>query len=159
MKPDLIVAMELRDAYFLWQTAKAPHSKDLHPSNSHANTVVACLYYAALIFFQDEAFSDFAASVYLRQFQEFQAAPHTAMVAQSPYIAAHLQYHVNSTVPFVPPLALYVDAAYAPNSTRTSLLVICARQGFWKTSSEFFSRTLYLKDTAPDVSCVPWTLS
>ena len=89
--------------------------------------------------------SDYAAEVYLRHFEAFRRRdvllshsngqllplskePPTAMVAQSPYIAASIEYHSNQTVPCVRPLALYVEASYAPNNSKTSLLVICARQ-------------------------------
>ena len=53
-RADLVLAMELRDAYFLWRVSEA-----------------ATIYYAALIFLQDEAMSDYAAEVYLRQFDAF----------------------------------------------------------------------------------------
>eukprot|EP00439_Symbiodinium_sp_Y106_P060028 s5702_g8.t2 len=128
-RADLVLAMELRDAYFLWRVCEA-----------------ATIYYAALIFLQDEAMSDYAAEVYLRQFDAFREndvlnqlklegqpkppspRPPTAMVAQSPYIAASIQYHTNQTLPCVRPLALYVGAnLYAPNRSEASLLVLCAR--------------------------------
>ncbi|CAE6945043.1 DJP1 [Symbiodinium sp. CCMP2592] len=133
-RADLVLAMELRDAYFLWRVCEA-----------------ATIYYAALIFLQDEAMSDYAAEVYLRHFDAFRQndvlnhlklqgrlglgpnpnslpKPPTAMVAQSPYIAASIQYHTNQTLPCVRPLALYVGAnRYAPNRSEVSLLVLCAR--------------------------------
>ncbi|CAE7945954.1 DJP1 [Symbiodinium sp. KB8] len=156
-RADLVLAMELRDAYFLWRVSEA-----------------ATIYYAALIFLQDEAMSDYAAEVYLRQFDAFRendvlkhlklegqggqggqglgpnSAP-TAMVAQSPYIAASIQYHTNQTLPCVRPLALYVgDNGYAPNRSGVSLLVLCARtrlmmshacRGLFREGRRLLSRT------------------
>eukprot|EP00931_Biecheleriopsis_adriatica_P106664 TRINITY_DN81069_c0_g1_i1.p1 TRINITY_DN81069_c0_g1~~TRINITY_DN81069_c0_g1_i1.p1 ORF type:complete len:326 (+),score=61.62 TRINITY_DN81069_c0_g1_i1:151-1128(+) len=118
--------MELRDAYFLWLV-----------------TGVATLYYPALIFMQEEAMTDFAATVYMKQFDEMSSkdilrpavsslprAP-TAMVAQSPYLAESIHYHTQRRMPCVRPLALYVGSMYRPNSTKGggggSLLVLCAR--------------------------------
>ncbi|CAE7768907.1 DJP1 [Symbiodinium sp. CCMP2456] len=157
LRADLVIAMELRDAYFLWRVCDA-----------------ATIYYAALIFLQDEAMSDYAADVYLRQFDAFRendvlhrlkqgrlglgrqlgrlgpAPPRTAMVAQSPYIAASIQYHTNQTLPCVRPLALYVDQTYAPNRSKTSLLVLCARtrlmmshacRGLFREARRLLSRT------------------
>jgi len=133
---DLLLCMEMRDAYFLWRVGQ-----------------VATIYYPAVIFMQDEAFSDFAAVQYLRQFDELRrsdllstgawsqavAKPPVAMVVQSPYIAESIFYHTKLRLPAVRPLALYVGARYRPNVTdldsgelprlpgESRLLVLCAR--------------------------------
>lgn len=132
---NLILCMELRDAYFLWRVSRLP-----------------TIFYPALIFLQDEAFGDFGADEYLRQFDELYhhnvlahrssvqnalgEIPPVAIVAQSPYIAENVYYHTQRRVPAVRPLALYVGTHYAPNASggactfcmpHTRLLVLCAR--------------------------------
>jgi len=132
---DLLLCMELRDAYFLWRVSG-----------------VATIYYPAIIFLQDEALNDFGAAEYLRQFEELsrhdvlalhawdhgdmRTMPPTGIVAQSAYIAEGIFYHVKRRVPAVRPLALYIGVQYAPNSTqhgtglsaaRLRLMVLCAR--------------------------------
>eukprot|EP00927_Polykrikos_kofoidii_P079594 TRINITY_DN76383_c0_g1_i1.p1 TRINITY_DN76383_c0_g1~~TRINITY_DN76383_c0_g1_i1.p1 ORF type:complete len:721 (+),score=84.32 TRINITY_DN76383_c0_g1_i1:290-2452(+) len=134
LKPDLLLCMELRDAYFLWRVGRVP-----------------TIYYPAIIFLQDEAFTDFGAAVYLQQFDAIRRhdilAPRgvrmrtsktlvpTAVVAQSPYLAENVFYHTSRRVPSVRPLALYVGPRYTPNSTSADgvglgalhTLVLCAR--------------------------------
>ncbi|CAJ1348896.1 unnamed protein product [Effrenium voratum] len=117
LRADLVLAMELRDAYFLWKVAQ-----------------VATIYYPAMIFMQDEAMDDYSADVLIRQFEEFcqqdvlsgkASAVPTAVVAQSPFLAASIEYHTGRPVPHVRPLAPYVSATYQANSS--TVLVLCAR--------------------------------
>ncbi|CAK9022120.1 DnaJ-like protein 1 [Durusdinium trenchii] len=118
LRADLIICMELRDAFFLWKI-----------------TEVAMIYYPAIIFMQDEAMNDYSADVLIQQFEELRSQDvlrfgglqtgTVAMVAQSPYLAASLEYHTGQKLPSVRPLARYVEVKYQPNSS--SILVLCAR--------------------------------
>lgn len=122
---DLLICMELRDAYFLWKVSR---------SMQHT---VATIYYPGIIFMQDEAMSDYASKVLLEQFEELsrhdvlrQGGLHrtsgtVAMIAQSPYLAASIEYHTGRQIATVRPLANYLDVKYRPNSS--TILVLCAR--------------------------------
>ena len=125
LQADLLICMELRDAYFLWKVARSLQQS------------VATIYYPGIIFMQDEAMSDYASQVLLKQFHELishdvlrlgglqHATGTVALVAQSPYLATSIQYHTGRQVPCVRPLASYVGVQYRPNSS--TVLVLCAR--------------------------------
>eukprot|EP00435_Cladocopium_sp_Y103_P008147 s621_g2.t1 len=149
---DLLICMELRDAYFLWKVAR---------SMQHT---VATIYYPGIIFMQDEAMSDYASKVLLHQFEELsshdvlrQGGLHrtsgtVAMIAQSPYLAASIEYHTGRQIATVRPLANYLDVKYRPNSS--TILVLCARtrlmmshscRGLFREGQHRLKRGLHLR--------------
>ena len=122
-RADLVLAMELRDAYFLWRVCEA-----------------ATIYYAALIFLQDEAMSDYAAEVYLRQLM----LSERMMCSTS----SSLRASRSLPVPGLPPQWWRSRPTLPPASSITPTRH-CLASGLWPSTSE----QTYMLQTARRPRC------